>query len=266
MSLQNCLIFVIQLFSIIINGEEWVLLWEDNFDGTELNMTNWNNTRFQSHGYPDEMQYYIADNVYLEDGNLVLKTLYDPTFDPDRNITYPYTSGVVTSSGKFYTTYGKWEVRAKLPTPSFSHLWPAIWFQKDEGPCYQEIDLMEQWVGQNDNDVFMHYIYHNSSECGPSLNKSRIDEWPGNGTIIDFSKDFHIWTMEWNKTSIGFWIDDNYVAYRNSSDGTMPYQPAYVILNTAVCGANWCGGPNGIPKNITAYFYIDYVRVYQLGQ
>ena len=31
-----------------------------------------------------------------------------------------------------------------------------------------------------------------------------------------------------------------------------------------VSGADYCGGTNGIPTDVTGYMYIDYVKVYQM--
>ena len=104
-------------------SQTWKLIFDDEFNGSQLNKTKWANTRHQSHGYPYEMQIYEAANVYLKDGSLVLETKYQPT--KDGNITYPYTSGVVTSEGKFSFSYGKMDIRAKLPTEQFKHAWPV---------------------------------------------------------------------------------------------------------------------------------------------
>eukprot|EP00483_Globobulimina_turgida_P004929 UN04938 len=212
------------------------------------------------------MQYYTPKNAYLQDGSLVLETKYEPK--TMNGITYPWSSGAVTSHNKIYFTYVKWEVRAKLPTPKFLQAWPAIWFQYQSGGCYQEIDLMEQWVGFWNNNVFIHYYWNpenqNTAKCGSANQPTQLDVFPNNGTIVDFSAEFHVWRMEWNKTSVEFWIDNEKVAYIDSSDGTMPYEPAYIIMNTAICGAGWCGGTNNIPKDVTAYMYIDYVRIYEL--
>eukprot|EP01083_Nonionella_stella_P107713 312313_1 len=121
-------------------SQNWKLIFDDEFDGTELNFSNWANTRHPS--APDELEIYEAANVYLQNGSLVIETKYQPT--TKNNITYPYTSGVVTSENKFSHSYGKFEIRAKLPTEQFKHASPCIWLQKQSGSCYQEIDIMEQ--------------------------------------------------------------------------------------------------------------------------
>eukprot|EP01084_Bolivina_argentea_P288540 495248_1 len=243
-------------------SQNWKLIFDDEFDGKELNSSNWANTRTQSHGYPYELEIYEAANVYLQNGSLVLKTKYQPT--TKNGVTYPYTSGVVTSQNKFSHSYGKFEIRAKLPTEQFKHAWPAIWLQKQSGACYEEIDIMEQWIGHDNNVLSTSYHWNpsNASECAPSFSKA-IGKYPPNGQTIDFSKEFHIWQLIWNKTEVAVWIDNNFVCKLTQDQAPMPYEPEYIILNTAVCGASYCGGTSGIPKDVTAYFYIDYVRVYE---
>ena len=246
--------------------QTWELIFDDEFEGSELNTTNWANTRAQSHPYPYELQIYEAANVYLQNGSLVLETKYEPT--KKGNITYPYTSGVVSSQNKFSFAYGKMEVRAKLPTEQFKHAWPAIWLQRQSGPCYQEIDIMEQWIGRNDNQLSTSYHWNPSNDtsngCSPAYSGA-IGHYPPNGQTIDFSKDYHIWELIWNKTELVAYIDGNLAAKltKEQAPDQMPYEPEYIILNTAVCGANYCGGTSGVPTNVTAYLYVDYVRVYQ---
>ena len=240
------------------------MLFDDEFQGSQLNTTKWANTRHESHGYPYELQIYQAANVYLKDGSLVIETKYQPT--KEGNITYPYTSGVITSQGKFSFSYGKMDIRAKLPTEQFKHAWPALWLQKESGTCYQEIDIMEQWIGHNDNQVTTSYHWNpsNSSNCSPVYSKA-IGSYPPKGQSIDFSKDYHIWELIWNKSEVTVSIDGNLAAKltKEEAPDQMPYEPEYIIFNTAVCGADYCGGTSGIPKDVTAYLYVDYVRVYQ---
>ena len=255
MSTKSLLLIIVYLLSLC-TSQEWNLIWSDEFNGNELNTSNWANTRHQSHSYPYEMQIYTASNVYLSNGNLVLRTKYDPTYDNKTNTTYPYTSGVVTSESKFYfTNTSKIDIRAKLPTEQFKHAWPALWLQKESGSCYQEIDIMEQWIGHD-------YNTENTASCGKEYSAA-FAKYPPNGQTIDFSKDFHIWSLIWNNTDVTLWIDNNFVGQLKSSQAVVPYEPEYIIFNTAVCGASYCGGTSGIPKDVTAYLYVDYVRVYK---
>ena len=144
--------------------------------------------------------------------------------------------------------------------------WPAIWLQKASGSCYQEIDIMEQWIGKDNNELATSYHWNpdNASGCSSSYSKA-IGHYPSDGQNIDFSKDYHIWQLIWNKTEIVVTIDGHLggILTKEQAPNQMPFEPEYIILNTAVCGAEYCGGTTGIPKDVTGYFYIDYVKVYQ---
>ena len=54
-------------------SSEWILTFEDEFDGEALNTSRWNVADNMTHG-PEELQLYVKDEVYLEKGNLVLRT------------------------------------------------------------------------------------------------------------------------------------------------------------------------------------------------
>src|SRR5512141_3023309 len=72
----------------------WKLVFDDEFDGPALSADRWNVlTREQSkHG---ELQYYVPDEVYIENGALRLRSRV-------RDFgTQHYTSGRVDTSGKF---------------------------------------------------------------------------------------------------------------------------------------------------------------------
>ena len=251
----------------LTTSQQWELIFDDEFDGTELNTSKWTDTFDQSRsGYPGELQYFSPSNVRLQNGSLVIETKYDPTYDNKTNITYPYTSGVISSQNKFSFTYGRVEIRAKLPTEKFSHLWPALWLQKQAGDCYEEIDIMEQWIGSFNNSVATsyHYNINNISSCGERYSSS-IGWYPADKqNEIDFSKEYHIWTLIWNKTDITVWIDNDIAAYINGTEAMIGDEPEYILMNVMVCAESWCGGSSGIPKNVTEYLYVDYVRVYQL--
>ena len=103
------------------------LVWSDEFDEDgALDNSKWFHQTELPNGdswFNGEIQHYTdrLDNTYVEDGimNLVAKA---ETFI-DQGVTKNYTSARLNS--KFAFTYGRVEVRAKLPTGVGT--WPAIW-------------------------------------------------------------------------------------------------------------------------------------------
>src|SRR5262249_54348100 len=109
----------------------------------------------------NEAQYYTrgrAENARVENGMLVIEAhkerFQNPAFDPAatnkargwRGREFAeYTSASLTTRGKAAWTYGRIEVRAKLP--SARGTWPGIWTlsaDRQAGwPACGEIDIME---------------------------------------------------------------------------------------------------------------------------
>lgn len=98
------------------------LVWHDEFnrDG-RLDSTSWNyETGFQRN---EEDQWYQYDNAFCQNGNLVIEARREHRPNPDygktadwRNRQYiSYTSASVNTRGKRSFTYGRFEVRARIP-------------------------------------------------------------------------------------------------------------------------------------------------------
>jgi beta-glucanase (GH16 family) len=171
-----------------------------------------------------------------------------------------YTSASLTTRGKASWTYGRIEVRAKLPKGRGT--WPAIWTlgtNREAGwPACGEIDIME-FVGYDPNVVQAHvhtgkYNHVKNTAKGASI------------TLPDVSEAFHVYAVEWDKEHMDFYVDgQKYFTFNNEGTGrdAWPYdQDQYLLLNLAIGGA-W-GGAKGIDDAIFPQrYYIDYVRVYQ---
>jgi beta-glucanase (GH16 family) len=248
-----------------VQQKGWKLAWQDEFNGKLLDTSKWNVLlREQSkHG---ELQYYLPDEVYIEKSILRLRS---------RVRAYgsmKYTSGRLDTRGKFAPVYGRFEIRAKLPVGK--GLWPAHWLYPqnrnwqmeylmaqavaegkerlipEERPWYSEIDIME-YLGHEPNILYgtLHYYSFDGQK------KSSSGKWTGD---VDYSKDFHIYALEWEPDSIRWYIDGHLI---HATTSGIPHTPHYLILNTAVGGA-WPGNPDST-TTFPQYHDIDYVRVYQ---
>ena len=216
----------------------WFLVWHDEFDGPGVDPTKWY-VEDAALVKNNERQYYAPDEVYIEKGNLVLRSRKRSKGDRE------YTSGLVETKGKFAQAYGRFEIRAKLPHTQ--GIWPAHWLLPEDGSWPPEIDIME-CVGSQPNVITM------------SLH---MGEWPGldsqsdDFTGPDFSEDFHTFALEWAPGEMRWYIDD---VLRFSTTRNIPNAPMFLILNTAV-GGDMPGEPDGTTV-FPQYHRIDYVRVY----
>ena len=218
--------------------EGWYLVWHDEFDGDKVDPKKW---RVEDAALVknDELQYYSPQDVYVHDGILTLKSEKRKMGDRD------YCSGLVETKGKFSVQYGRVEVRAKLP--GTQGMWPAHWMLADSGDWPPEIDIMEL-VGRDPNVIHMtnHYGRYPGNRW----------DWK-NYTGPDYTKDFHVFAIEWEPQEIRWYIDGT---QQFSVKSNMPRELMFIILNTAV-GGIMPGNPDATTV-FPQYHDIDYVRVY----
>lgn len=243
---------------------KWKLVWQDEFNGRQLSTKKWN-VLIREQSKHNELQYYVPDEAYLERGCLRLRSRVR-----DYGAQH-FTSGRVDTSGKFAPTYGRFEIRARLP--GGKGLWPAHWLYPqnrdwpmerlmaqavtngqerlipEHRPWYSEIDIME-FLGHEPNIIYGTLHYH-SFEGQKRTSSGKITG------ACDYSKDFHVYTLEWEPNVMRWFVDDQLI---HSTSNGIPHTPHYLILNTAVGGA-WPGNPDATTV-FPQYHDIDYVRVY----
>ncbi|TXE19675.1 glycoside hydrolase family 16 protein [Psychroserpens burtonensis] len=234
-----------QEFNTVYND----LVWEDEFDADGApDATKW--TYDLGNGVSgwgnQELQSYTnnAENVIIENGFLKITAKADGS---------GYTSARLKSEDLYEFTYGRVEVRAKLPASQGT--WPAIWtlgadYQTNTWPACGELDIMEQ-KGQDKNTVL-------ATAHHPAVSPGAGDS--GSTVLTTSTTEFHNYTMEWTPDTIIFLVDDNvYHTVANSPD--LPFDSDFFfILNIAMGGT--LGGTID-PGFTQDSMEIDYVRVYQ---
>jgi len=181
----------------------------------------------------------------------------------DQGVTKQFTSARLNS--KFAFTYGRVEVRAKLPTGIGT--WPAIWmlgknieeigtYWDIEGygthpwPACGEIDIMEHW-GHNQN--FVQSAMHTPSSFGGTVNH-------GGQVVPTVSTAFHVYALDWYPDKMVFSVDDvvHYTYEPNERNpSTWPFdKDQFILLNIAI-------EPSIQPNFTESSMEIDYVRIYQ---
>lgn len=242
------------------------LKWSDEFNGTELNRTDWNVETHEPGWVNSEWQAYVdsTENIKVQDGKLLIQ----PVKTKNEDGTYSYTSGRVNTQGKHDFKYGYFECRAKVPTGK-GYL-PAFWMMPTDENLYGqwpkcgEIDIMEV-MGQETNKAYgtIHYGEpHDQSQGTYSV-----------AAANNFADHYHTYAVDWEPGKITWYVDG--IKYHEESDwfsaksgqGTVAYpapfdQPFYMILNLAV-GGSWVGYPDDSTTYDDQQFAIDYVKVYQ---
>lgn len=244
------------------------LVFEDDFNGTELNKDNWNYETHDPGWVNNELQEYTDsdENIYVKDGNLVIKAKKE-TKEVNGEEKDWYTSGKINSKNKQNFKYGKFEIRAK--GVEGQGLWPAIWMMPEnenfygQWPRCGEIDIMEI-LGHEPNKTYSTIHYGNPHQ-----------EQQGYVTLEEgsFADDYHVWSLDWEPGSLKFYVDgqlvksmnDWYTATEGKGEVTFPApfdQFFYLQFNMAI-GGNWPGNPDATTNFDNAEFMVDYVKVYQ---
>ncbi len=193
-----------------------------------------------------ELQYYAPDAIEIKDGNLVITTREREVSDRS------YTSGHISTKGRHEQTYGRWEIRAKLPTSQ--GMWPAIWLLPNDDSWPPEIDIIEL-LGKEPNTV--HHSYH----WGPL--RDGLKPWDLNQTSTDkaeglpFGESFHDFALEWTPQSITWFVNGTPT---HSYTGKIPDKPMFLIINSAI-GGFW-PGPPGSKTTLPEKMEIDRVRIW----
>lgn len=246
--------------TVYVKQPELKLIWSDEFstDGP-VSAVNWiHETVPPDNGnwYNGEKQHYTdrTDNSYVSDGTLkiVAKRETYTAYGTQKL----YTSARLNS--KFNFTYGRLEVRAKLPKGSGT--WPAIWMLGSNistvgWPACGEIDVMEHW-GHIPGEV-------SSATHTPSCSGGCANVRVGATQLNDYDIEFHVYSLEWTKESLRFLIDGVFkYAYKPAvkNDNTWPFTAdQFIILNVAMGGSWFTIDPNFTESAME----IDYVRIYQ---
>ena len=219
---------------------------------------------------PDASEVTISDISLVETtANMLPANAFGDNATAGTKVKKSYTSGRISTQNLKTFTYGRFEVKAKVPKGQ-GYL-PAFWLMaNDENeygqwPRFGEIDCMEV-MGQDTKKLYGTIHYGNPHA-----------ESQGTYTIEDgkesFSDGFHTFTCDWEPGKITWYVDGK--KYHEESNwhsttegqGTLTYpapfdQPFYIILNLAV-GGSWVGNPNEETSFVDNPFVVDYVRVYQ---
>ena len=221
-------------------GQEWKLVWHDEFDGKKLDEAKWNRLG----DWKRRDGYWMKEDAYLNGkGSLVLRTRKDG----DR-----YTCGAVNTAKKFEHAFGYYVARCKLPKQE-GH-WPAFWLMAsgvntvgDEGRDGTEIDIIEVPWRDGRLTSNLHWDGYGKAHKSAGTKFSR----PG------IMKGWHTFGLLWLPTEYVFYVDGQ-ETWRTAAGGVSQV-PEYVKLTEEI--GTWGGD---IKKaSLPDYCEVDYVRVYE---
>ena len=171
------------------------LVWNDEFSGNSLDGATWNyETGNGSGGWGNnELEYYTnsTKNAFVSNGNLIIEARKEPVGG------FQYSSARITTQSKKSFTYGRIDIRAKLPKGK--GIWPALWMLGSNlnsvgWPASGEIDIMEL-VGHE--PAKSHATVHYGTSVANHLSKG--NSYSLNGAT--FNDQFHVFRWTGNRTS-----------------------------------------------------------------
>jgi beta-glucanase (GH16 family) len=260
-----------------VRADDWKLVWSDEFD---------------YHGRPDpakwdyevgmvrnnEPQCYTKSlkNARVDNGSLILEAVKGKVFDGsalnpfvkkrklDDRLIQDYSSASLCTLGKASWLYGKFEIRAKLPSQAGT--WPVFWTlgvnrSKVHWPFCGEIDIMERMWQRNGDTMsgIMTTVHFNRLLGSKPFQPFRITPLQG------ATSGFHIYSMEWTPNRIDFLMDGilcnrvDLLALDEFTPDNPFHKPQYILLSLALNRRNKGFRDASFP----ARFEIDYVRIYQ---
>ena len=255
------------------------LVWSDEFDQDgPVSQDKWNvETIPPNNGswWNGELQFYTdkEDNIRVEEGLLKITAKYESYEGKN------YTSARINTQDKFEFTYGRVEMRAKLP--NWEGMWPAFWLlgaNIDEigWPNCGELDILEHGDYVKDSTSNDPGLISSAVHYGPQDYSRQTTNVPGkiffdtgqerfirSEKIIEKPfEEYHTYSMQWSPDKIQFFIDEEmHLEFPMQSQHSPFDKPFFLLLNLAV-GGHWTDGyvASGFTE---ATYEIDYVRVYQ---
>ncbi len=221
-------------------------IFQDSFRGRSLDKRKWNTyiTSKATNGGPwnsdgsggsginpggYNAEYFQPRQVSVDDG-LVLTAVRGST-----RSGYAWTSGVVSTFGKFQFDGGYVQIKAKMP--SGDGMWPGLWMLPGPGGSAGdnfELDIFEgnylgNGVNPNDNDAW-------------NLHTLSVTEGGVTNTGWNLAGGYHIYGMNWIPgRSVTWYFDGRQVGSVTSAQVSIPDEPMELIMDLQVASSKASG-------------------------
>lgn len=284
----------------VLNEDGWYLVFEDDFDGTQLNenitfgdrydgnkeiwTTSPHAIRWESNNKnkPEQDCWWCPEMVEVKDSNAIIHSRYEDNHkcSGDCPANGRFTSGIETrliagdnndnkgtaDTMLFSQAFGYFECKAKLPKSE--GLWSAFWLQSsnqrkvgNEGQDGTEIDVFESAFIKSKTSKMGHaLLWDGYGEDGKS------DAYVGS-LEQDLYDGYHTYALKWTPDYYVFYIDGK--ATWASDSGEVSKVKEFLRLTVEIdAGDGW--GPHGQKIGQFSHdntdnddFLIDYVKVWQ---
>lgn len=275
--------------SLLPAEKNWKLVWNDEFDGTELDESKWN-YRLNFWGYRSPA--FTTEGVEVKDGTLRIHLVRRGdhfssahlqtgglTFDNPRDATskkfWPFGA---KDPFKFMHRYGYYEIRCRLPKNDGWHaaFWlqsPSIGAHPDPRVAGVECDIMENYRQHK----------YGTLVCGNGWGGYGAEgKWFGHFEFpFDETDDgWHRYGVDWSPAGYVFYADGKLVGRQMAPACAVSEVEQFILVSTECHGYNrvfrakgeagealvgCCGGdpvPELFEAKLPDCFEVDYVRVF----
>ena len=235
------------------------MTFSDEFNGTSLNRNVWN----------DKIWYHAESNptrnYAVEDGKLKIW--------PQRDASGNFFNRTIDTDGKYYQTYGYFEIEAKLPRGKGT--WPAFWlFNHDHsdggGNDRPEIDIMEAYAGAsrdswwsdgNDNPInYGMTLWKDNGGASNMLGETKLRDHSPWSAGVRLDQGFHKYAALVEPDGVTFYFDGRQVGDKMRTN--FYSMRMYIMLDL------WFGSASGQPDDTTPQgktnsYEVNYVRAWR---
>lgn len=250
-------------------GGAWQCTFDDEFGGSALDSSKWVAQETANSGYTSGLTACFVNrpgNISVAGGTLRLTARKESApftcTDPAGNFTTRYTSGMVSTYGRFSQAYGRFEVRAMMPPATVAGLQEALWlwpvdpYRYGAWPGSGEIDIAEAYSLHP--DLAVPYLHYNAASFDANVTNTSCH--------ISNMAAFHTYAVEWTASTMKFVYDGRTCLTDSWNPAGLikpqPFDQPFIVALTQALGI----GTNAFDPATTplpATTSIDYVRVWK---
>lgn len=277
-----------------VNSNSYQLVWSDDFAGAALNGSKWSKTPMVS--YADGIFYtYDEANLRQINGNLKLKALVNPYYDPSGDTLYKKSKYLVSGSvhtgrdskdtaDKMSYKYGYLEARIRAPYKKGCA--PGFWLRSagatgsNQNAAYDiEVDIMEVFASENTMHSNIHqHMRADGNDVQTTSAEIQEQEKYTFENYENLSNEFHIYGFEWTKDRMAVYIDgklscewlitpESLASYGLDPDTSGFDTAMNIILGNNLYNKNSVLKVDDViednPQSLPSELDIDYIRLYQ---
>jgi beta-glucanase (GH16 family) len=252
--------------TVSVDGQQWSCSFDDEFNGTSLDTSNWIVQQTADGGYHSGSECFedSPDNVSVSGGTLNLTAEQAASSflcQADPSYVTQYTSGMVSTYQRFTQTDGLYEVSAKVSEATTQGLQSSFWLYPAQltygpWPASGEIDIAELFSEYP--TLAIPFVHYNNSGNDPGATNDHC--------AIGDPGQFHTYAVEWTPQSLTFLYDgatclvDRWTSASPLVDPAPFNEPFYICLTQALgIGTNaFIAGSTPLPATTS----VDWVRVW----